>query len=66
MAEEPPLRQLKQLFEVIRERADYALKEIARFEEVKQSMFDVRWTMSDVRKIRTVQLGPFLHFVSFC
>jgi hypothetical protein len=39
MAEEPPLERLKSTFDLIRERATYALKVIADFEEVRS----LRW-----------------------
>ena len=39
MAEEPPLERLKSGFDLIRERANYALRVIAEFEEVKS----LRW-----------------------
>lgn len=39
MAEEPPLDRLKSVFDLIRERAIYALRLIAEFEEVKS----LRW-----------------------
>ena len=39
MGEEPPLERLRSAFDIIRERANYALKVIAEFEEVKS----LRW-----------------------
>ncbi len=39
MAEEPPLDRLRSAFDLIRERANHALKLIAEFEEVKS----LRW-----------------------
>jgi Zn finger protein HypA/HybF involved in hydrogenase expression len=39
MAEEPPLERLKSVFDLIRERANYALQVIAEFEQVRS----LRW-----------------------
>jgi len=49
VAKEPPLEQLRSLFDLIRERANYALDLIKDFEEVKS----LRWRCLTCGAVRT-------------